>query len=247
MEVDPVEDTLLIQFGQEEQQEHRTLDNDALVIRALLANYEVGRVFIDSGSSTDILFGEAYDQMQLGDVPLDKVDTFIYGFAGEIVHPRGMISLPLTLGTTPLWRTYLLKFLVVDIPLAYNVILGRPMLNAFRAVISTYHMKVKFPVDEGVGEVRADILQACKCYIEAIKKGKNRVLDKTVEGNGHNKQGKDQIPGLEIKKDSPDNVQPVEELHTIKLIPGNIEKVTKIGSKMKDTTREETINRLHKN
>ncbi|KAL0378323.1 UNVERIFIED_CONTAM: hypothetical protein Sradi_3137800 [Sesamum radiatum] len=46
--------------------------NDALVITALLANYEVGRIFIDSGSSTNILFGEAYDQMQLGDMPLEK-------------------------------------------------------------------------------------------------------------------------------------------------------------------------------
>ncbi|KAL0311472.1 UNVERIFIED_CONTAM: hypothetical protein Sangu_2441900 [Sesamum angustifolium] len=110
MEVDPVEDTHLIQFGQEEQHEPRTLDNDALVIRALLTNYEVGRVFIDSGSSADILFGKAYDQMQLGNDPLDKVDTSLYGFDREIVHPSGMISLPLTLGTTPFGESTCLNF-----------------------------------------------------------------------------------------------------------------------------------------
>ncbi|KAL0433671.1 UNVERIFIED_CONTAM: hypothetical protein Slati_2701400 [Sesamum latifolium] len=37
----------------------RTAHNDALVITAILAGYEVGRIFIDSGSSADILFGEA--------------------------------------------------------------------------------------------------------------------------------------------------------------------------------------------
>ncbi|KAL0309202.1 UNVERIFIED_CONTAM: hypothetical protein Sradi_5862500 [Sesamum radiatum] len=150
--------------------------NDALVIIALLANYEVGRIFIDLGSSVDILFSKAYDQMQLGDVPLKIINTSLCGFVGEVVHSRGMISLPLTLGETPLGMAHVLKFLVVDIPSAYNVILGRPTLNAFQAVVSTYHMKIKFLVNSGVGEVQANTLQARKCYIETIKKGRKRPI-----------------------------------------------------------------------
>ncbi|KAL0453659.1 UNVERIFIED_CONTAM: hypothetical protein Slati_1344000 [Sesamum latifolium] len=91
----------LIQFGRAERSGTRTSHNDALVITAVLADYEVGIIFIDSGSSADILFGEAYDQMQLGDVSLEKVNTSLYGFAGEVVHPRGMISLPLTMEQEP--------------------------------------------------------------------------------------------------------------------------------------------------
>ncbi|KAL0439651.1 UNVERIFIED_CONTAM: hypothetical protein Slati_2448100 [Sesamum latifolium] len=101
MDVEPVNDAPLIQFDQEERCGPRTQGNDALIITTLLANYEIERVFIDSGSSADILFGEAYDQMQLRDVPFERVDTSLYGFAEEVVHPRGMISLPLTLGTSP--------------------------------------------------------------------------------------------------------------------------------------------------
>ncbi|KAL2226722.1 UNVERIFIED_CONTAM: hypothetical protein Sindi_2030900 [Sesamum indicum] len=133
------------QFGRAERSGSKSTHNDAPVITALLANYEVGHIFIDLGCSADILFREAYDQMQLGDTPLEKVNTSLYGFAGEVVHPKGIVSLPLTLGTGVGQRTCLLRFLVVDTPSAYNVILGRPTLNAFQAVISTYHMKIKFP------------------------------------------------------------------------------------------------------
>ncbi|KAL0412101.1 UNVERIFIED_CONTAM: hypothetical protein Slati_3799800 [Sesamum latifolium] len=195
MEVEPANEAALIQLDQEEHSRPRMPGNDALVIMALLANYEIKRVFIDSGSSADILFGEAYDQMQLGDIPLEPVDTSLYGFAGEVVHSRGMISLPLTLGTFSLRKTCLLKFLVVDIPSAYNVILGRPTLNAFRVIISTYHMKIKFPVIGGVGEAQADILQARKCYVKAIKRGKKEYWRKHRARKTPISEGKTQCLG----------------------------------------------------
>ncbi|KAL0449274.1 UNVERIFIED_CONTAM: hypothetical protein Slati_1483800 [Sesamum latifolium] len=154
LDVEAAEDAPIIQFGKAEHSGPRSSHNDALVTTALLANYKVGRIFIDSGSSADILFGDAYDQMQLGDIPLEKVNTSLYGFAGEVVHPRGVISLPLTLGTGHTRRTCVLKFLIVDIPSAYNIILGRPTLNAFQAVIPMCHMKIKFSTPGGVGEMQ---------------------------------------------------------------------------------------------
>ncbi|KAL0461351.1 UNVERIFIED_CONTAM: hypothetical protein Slati_0022700 [Sesamum latifolium] len=111
LDVEAMEDTPLIQFGRAERSGPKASHNDALVITALLANYEVGRIFIDSRSSAYILFGEAYDQMQLGDIPLEKVNTSLYGFAGEVVHHWGMISLSLTLETGGTRRTCMLKFL----------------------------------------------------------------------------------------------------------------------------------------
>ncbi|KAL0403731.1 UNVERIFIED_CONTAM: hypothetical protein Sradi_2013900 [Sesamum radiatum] len=182
--------------------------------------------------------------MQLGDVPLEGVDTSLYGFAGEVVHPRGMISLPLTLGTFPFRKTCLLKFLVVDIPSAYNIILGRPTLNAFRAVISTYHMKIKFPVDGGVGEAQADMLQARKFYVEAIKRGKKIMLEGTSSEENSTKRGKNSTPRIEHKAEDLVAVQPVEELLTVQLIPGDPDKITKVGSKMKEEVREQVINCL---
>ncbi|KAL0411972.1 UNVERIFIED_CONTAM: hypothetical protein Slati_3786900 [Sesamum latifolium] len=110
LDIETMEDAPIIQFGRAERSGPQTIHNDALVITAMIANYEVRRIFIDSGSSADILFREAYDQMQLGDVSLEKVNTSLYGFIGEVVHPRGMVSLPLTMGRGTTRKTCLLKF-----------------------------------------------------------------------------------------------------------------------------------------
>lgn len=39
------------------------------------------------------------------------------------------------------------NFIIMDAPTTYNVIFGRPLLNAFRAVISMYHVVVKYPTE----------------------------------------------------------------------------------------------------
>ncbi|KAL0389155.1 UNVERIFIED_CONTAM: hypothetical protein Scaly_0272600 [Sesamum calycinum] len=135
----------------------------------------------------------------------------------------------------------------MDIASAYNVILGRPTLNTFRAVISTYHMKIKFPVIGGVGEAQANALQARKCYIETIKKGKKRGMEEPPKTKDSNKWGKDLVPSPEPDEETPVMVQLVEELLTIELAPSDSGKVTKIGSKMTENVRNQIINCLRKN
>ena len=62
------------------------------------------------------------------------------------------------------------KFLIVEAPSAYNMLLGRPSLNAIRAILFTYHMVVKFPIENGVGKARGDQRIAQECYLESMKK-----------------------------------------------------------------------------
>ncbi|KAL0456264.1 UNVERIFIED_CONTAM: hypothetical protein Slati_0965600 [Sesamum latifolium] len=54
-------------------------------------------------------------------------------------------------------------------------------------------------------------------------------------------------PGIEPKEETPVTVQPVEELLTVELIPGDPDKVTKIGSKMKECVRDQVVSCLRKN
>ena len=62
-----------------------------------------------------------------------------------------------------------IKFLIMEAPLANNVLLGRPSLNAIRAIPSDYHMVVKFPTKNGVGMVRGNQRVAKECYLASMK------------------------------------------------------------------------------
>ena len=124
--------------------------NDPLVIRAVVANKTIHRVFIDNGSSADIIFASSFDQMGIGSEKLEPVNTHLRGFFGEKVLPLGSIQLVLTLGDPPCQTTTTVRFLIVDAPSAYNVLLGRPSLNAIKVIPSAYHMVIKFPTTNGV-------------------------------------------------------------------------------------------------
>ena len=127
--------------------------DDPLVIRAVVANKIVHRVLVDNGSSTDIIFASAFDKMGIGREKVEPVNAHLWGFSGERVLPLGLIQLVLTLGDPPCQAIMTVRFLIVDAPSAYNILLGRPSLNAIRAVPSAYHMIIKFPTANGVGMV----------------------------------------------------------------------------------------------
>ena len=66
-------------------------------------------------------------------------------------------------------RTVDVTFLVVDVPMAYNVIIGRPTLSAVKAVTASYLMQ--FELDDGrVGKLFGDQRMACKCYYVSLSR-----------------------------------------------------------------------------
>ena len=127
--------------------------DDPLVVCAVVANKTFHRVLVDNGSLANIIFASAFDKMGIGRENLDPVNTHLWGFSGEKVLPLGSIQLVLTLGEPPCQATTTTRFLIVDAPSAYNMLLGRPSLNAIKAIPSAYHMMIKFPTISGVGMV----------------------------------------------------------------------------------------------
>lgn len=56
-----------------------------------------------------------------------------------------MITLPITLGEQKRQFIDMVNFIIAEAPMTYNAIFGQPLFNAFCAIVSTYHVAIKFP------------------------------------------------------------------------------------------------------
>ena len=124
---------------------------------------------MDNRSFADILYYPAFQQMRIGREQLILTNTPLVGFERTRVNPLEAVTLPVTVGDYPQQITKDVTFLVVDCSSTYNAILRRPTLNSWKAVISTYHLMIKFPTEYGMGKVKEDQVAACECYIAMLE------------------------------------------------------------------------------
>ena len=205
--------------------------DDPLVIRAMVANNTIHRVLIDNGSSADIIFASTFDKMGIEREKLEPVNTHLRGFTGEKVLPLGSIQLVLTLGDPSCQATMAVRFLVVDASSAYNILLGRPSLNAIKAIPSAYHMMIKFPTTSGVGMVRGDQRVARECYSASMKQ---KAVDNIY------------LDELEMSDKVNTRPEPSEELEPVPL-DDNPEHLAYIGSKLAEDLRSLLTHFLRQN
>ena len=88
--------------------------DDAIVISLLIADYSTRRVLIDNGSSADILYYPAFQQMNLRRDQLRLVHSPLVDFGRMKVQPISTITLPMVVGAHPQQVTRNVNFLVID-------------------------------------------------------------------------------------------------------------------------------------
>ncbi|XP_027166716.1 uncharacterized protein LOC113766760 [Coffea eugenioides] len=166
-------------YGPEDAVPLASNNHEAIVIEVVTCNYKAKKVYIDNGSAIDVLYYKTFKELQLEDKQLIPVQTPLIGFAGPSVRPEGMITPMVKVGVSPKCRTVPVNFVVVKEPSLYNMILGRPTLNALRAVCSTLHLSMKFPMLAGVAEMLGDPEVTQACY-NATLKGKEKLVAQTT-------------------------------------------------------------------
>ena len=100
------------------------------VVSIRVGDYNTHQVLVDDGSSTNILYYPAFQQMRIDRERLIPSNAPFVGFRGARVHPLGGVTLSVTVEDYPQQITRDVMFLVVECSSAYNAILGRPTLNS---------------------------------------------------------------------------------------------------------------------
>ena len=124
-----------------------------------------------------------------------------------------------------------MKFLIVDAPTAYNILLGRPSLNAIKAIPSAYHMMIKFPTTGIVGMVRGDQRVARECYSAFMKQ---KAVDNVY------------MDELDMRDEVNTRPEPSKELVPVQL-DDNPEHLAYIGSRLAEDLRHLLIHFLKQN
>ncbi|XP_048502738.1 uncharacterized protein LOC125498552 [Beta vulgaris subsp. vulgaris] len=146
------------------------LHDDLLVVSLQISTVMVHRILVNGGSSANILYKETFEKMGLEASCLKPISYPVIGFTGASVVSEGTIKLPVTIGEVSHSRDMMVEFLVVDVPAAYNTIIGRPLIHDAHAVVSTYHLTIIYMSNKGKPKkIKGNQESARACYLTALK------------------------------------------------------------------------------
>ena len=107
--------------------------------------------------------------MKIDKERLVSTNAPLVGFGRTRVFPLGTVTLSVTMGDYPQQITKDVTLLIGNYSSVYNAILGRPTINSWKIVTSTYHLMIKFPTDYGVRELQEHQVATHECYIAMME------------------------------------------------------------------------------
>ncbi|RDX70170.1 hypothetical protein CR513_50609, partial [Mucuna pruriens] len=97
----------------------------------------------DNGFSLNVMLKATLNKLYFPSATLKISPLVVRAFDGSKREVMGKITLPIRIGP----KTFDVTFQVMDIRPAYSCLLGKPLIHAAGAVLSSLHQKVKFIVD----------------------------------------------------------------------------------------------------
>ncbi|KAK8928988.1 hypothetical protein KSP39_PZI017133 [Platanthera zijinensis] len=199
-----------ITFSEEDMLWNENPFHDALLIQAAIEDFTVDRILADNGSSVNVIFKRTFFGLQVEASRVQAADGPLFGFSGEKKEVEGGVELLVTLGGTSIRC----RFVIVDAPSGYNSIFGRPLINYFKAVPSSYHQCLKYCRDDVQVRIRGDPKASRECYLNAVS---------TISWMGDAER-------LERMMEQEEGLQAAEELEEVEVIsPRGEPELLKIG------------------
>ena len=188
-------------------------DNDVpLVIEMVIAKHPVTKILVDTGASSNILFMSTVRKMKMSLRDMMPLNTDLTGVGNYKLDSRGIVFLEVSLGVEPRRVTHEIPFVVIEEASHYNIIMGRPALNKFRAVASTFHLNIKFPTPKGIGTVNGNRKQGWECYTLSIRRASRPdITEREVRQEEADKRRKRQCLAIEGRTRRPRSKRPIAQ------------------------------------
>ncbi|GLT32924.1 hypothetical protein SLA2020_075540 [Shorea laevis] len=239
-----------VTFGSADFEGVVTPHNDPLVTSVMVNSCEVQRVLVDTGSAPDIMYYHCFENLGLDPALLQKYDGPIYGFNNQPVPVEGVLRLNVAFGSGQMYVTPSVRFLVVKMPSSFNIVIGRPTLTELRAIVSQFHLCMKFPTPMGVATLKGNQEVARHCYMTSVTRPRKDQSVPTLEPSPPNAPTTQQVMGVALPDNRPEDetrATPVEEVEEVQLDDRDPNRKTQIGTKLSSKEREELIHFLKTN
>nr|GEV76629.1 reverse transcriptase domain-containing protein [Tanacetum cinerariifolium] len=120
-----------------------------LVIEAEMGGHMIHRMYVDGGSSMEILYEHCFNRLR-PEIKNQMVPatTSLTGFSGETIWPLGQLRLLVIIGDADHSTRAWMNFMIVRSLSPYNGIIGRLGIREIQAVPSTAHGMLKFPEEK---------------------------------------------------------------------------------------------------
>ena len=132
-----------------------------------MGDFDVRRILIDPGSSTDLLQTSVIGHMGRDLSGLENLGRILSGFNGVVTTSLRDIVLPVQAGSV----TLNVQFLVVQDLSPFNAILGLTWLHYMKVIPSTYYQMVSFLTEDGQIDLHGSQLVVRQCYQIAREAG----------------------------------------------------------------------------
>lgn len=155
------------------------------------------------------------------------------------MQPLGSDRLSVSVGTAPCHSSITTRFLIVDCPSSYNLILGRDILWGLQCFIAGHMLLMKVPTLGGILTIQGDLAAIEHCHLNAIQQGRGAYEMLPLSPSEPIDDSRDDPEGSGKKRDPRPN--PTEDTKWVSLSPTAPERHVRISSSLGPKLRPKLI------
>ncbi|GJU28196.1 hypothetical protein Tco_1166817 [Tanacetum coccineum] len=153
-----------------------------MIIEAGIGGHFVHRIYVNGGASSEVLYEHCFVRHRPKiRSQMISATTSLIGFSGETIWPLGQISLLVKIGDEEHSTSAWMNFMVIRSPSQHNGIIGRTGIRKIRAVPSTAHGMLKFPVEGGTVTLRSSRVIPMECAMISGPSTQHPVTSQVLE------------------------------------------------------------------